>query len=96
MLLSADFSLRLPGFTLQAIKYIDEKSHDLRYVLKDRESGHVYLVVLFTLVLLGTEGEPIEKDEIEKQIHESQKANDENNGKLGKFDWASQPAVDGE
>ncbi|RMJ21061.1 hypothetical protein PHISP_08068 [Aspergillus sp. HF37] len=84
-----DFSLRLPGFTLHAIKYIDEKSHDLRYVLKDRDSGQVYLVVLFTLVLLGTESEPIEKDEIEKQSHESQKANDEHNGNLGKFDWAS-------
>lgn len=47
----ADFSLRLPGFNLQVAKYIDEKHHKLRYVLKNRKTGHVYLVVLFTLLL---------------------------------------------
>ena len=45
-----DFSLRLPGFTVHAVKYIDEKNHYLRYVLKDRNTGQVYLVILFTLV----------------------------------------------
>lgn len=77
----------MPGFTLHAAKYIDEKNHDLRYVLKDRKTGQVYLVVLFTLVLLGTEDEPSLKEEVEKQTHESQHANNERDGKLGKFDW---------
>lgn len=31
------------------IKYIDEKTHELRYVLKNRRTGDVYFVVLFTL-----------------------------------------------
>ena len=93
-LILADFSLRLPGFTVHAVKYIDEKNHDLRYVLKDRHTGQVYLVVLFTLVLLGTEDEPAHKEEIERRALESQKANDENDGKLGTFDWASEPELD--
>lgn len=84
----------MPGFTLHAVKYVDEKNHDLRYVLKDRSTGQVYLVVLFTLVLLGTEDEPSLKQEVTKQTHESLKANDENNGKLGQFDWQAQPSAE--
>ncbi|KAL4905388.1 hypothetical protein BDW74DRAFT_15996 [Aspergillus multicolor] len=45
-----EFTLRLPGFNINALHYIDEKTHSLRYVLKNRASGEVYLVVLFTLV----------------------------------------------
>lgn len=55
--------------------------------MKDRDTGQVYLVVLFTLVLLGTDDEPSHKDEITKQTRESLKANDEHAGKLGKLDW---------
>ncbi|KAK2767621.1 hypothetical protein FQN54_003779 [Arachnomyces sp. PD_36] len=44
-----DFSLRLPGFSLNVIKYVDEKTHELRYVLKNRKTGDVYFVILFTL-----------------------------------------------
>ncbi|KAI9739602.1 MAG: hypothetical protein M1834_006320 [Cirrosporium novae-zelandiae] len=49
-----DFSLKLPGFSLSVIKYIDEKSHTLRYVLKHRQTTDVYFVVVFTL-LFGEE-----------------------------------------
>ncbi|KAL4926607.1 DUF1769 domain-containing protein [Aspergillus undulatus] len=45
-----EFTLRLPGFNINALQYIDEKTHSLRYVLKNRASGEVYLVVVFTLV----------------------------------------------
>jgi len=31
----ANFSLRLPGFSISVAKYIDEKTHHLRYVLKN-------------------------------------------------------------
>jgi hypothetical protein len=48
--MSLDFSVRLPGFTLRVIKYVDEKTHELRYVLKNRRTGDVYFVILFTLV----------------------------------------------
>ncbi|KAK4187484.1 hypothetical protein QBC35DRAFT_233160 [Podospora australis] len=54
-----DFALRLPGFNLPIMKYWDgqglrthqKRSHQLRYVLRNRSTGEVYLVVLFTLHL---------------------------------------------
>ncbi|EAW06467.1 DUF1769 domain-containing protein [Aspergillus clavatus NRRL 1] len=88
-----DFSLRLPGFTVHATKYIDEKNHYLRYVLKDRSTNEVYFVVLFTLVLLGTEEEPGHKERIEQEIQESKARNEQTNGSLGKFDWEPEPAA---
>ncbi|KAL4796065.1 hypothetical protein BDV19DRAFT_388489 [Aspergillus venezuelensis] len=45
-----EFTLRLPGFNINALHYIDEKTHSLRYVLKNRATGDIYLVVVFTLV----------------------------------------------
>lgn len=78
-----DFSLRLPGFTLHATKYVDEKNHDLRYVLKNRETGEVYFVVLFTLVLVGTEQE---KEHI-KEAEDGTKETKEKDGNLGKIGW---------
>lgn len=61
-----DFSLRLPGFTVHVMRYVDEKNHDLRYVLKDGATGRVYLVVLFTLVLGRTDEETEHKEQIGK------------------------------
>ncbi|OAP62449.1 hypothetical protein AYL99_04652 [Fonsecaea erecta] len=49
-----DFSLKLPGFTLNVIQYVDSKTHELRYTLKNKRSGEVYGVVVFTL-LFGEE-----------------------------------------
>ncbi|OQU99593.1 hypothetical protein CLAIMM_05203 [Cladophialophora immunda] len=49
-----DFSLKLPGFTLNVIQYVDSKTHELRYTLKNKRSGEVYGVVVFTL-LFGPE-----------------------------------------
>ncbi|KAK0649022.1 hypothetical protein B0T16DRAFT_409298 [Cercophora newfieldiana] len=56
-----EFALRLPGFHLPIIKYWDgqglrqehqpKRSHQLRYVLRNRATGQPYLVVLFTLYL---------------------------------------------
>ncbi|KAK1752976.1 DUF1769-domain-containing protein [Echria macrotheca] len=55
-----EFALRLPGFSLPIMKYWDgqglrengpKRSHQLRYVLRNRATGQVYLVVLFTLYL---------------------------------------------
>jgi hypothetical protein len=50
----ANFSLRLPGFSISVAKYIDEKTHHLRYVLKNRSTGEVLFVVFFKL-LFGEE-----------------------------------------
>ncbi|KAJ6134812.1 hypothetical protein N7523_001134 [Penicillium sp. IBT 18751x] len=46
--------LRLPGIKIRVLKYVNEKTHTLRYVFKDRENGEVYLVVLLKL-LFGQE-----------------------------------------
>ncbi|KAK4237521.1 hypothetical protein C8A03DRAFT_15931 [Achaetomium macrosporum] len=54
-----EFALRLPGFNLPIMRYWDgqglrhhrKRSHRLRYVLRNRSTGQIYLVVLFTLHL---------------------------------------------
>ncbi|KAB2577642.1 UPF0590 protein [Lasiodiplodia theobromae] len=48
------FALKLPGFSLGVLKYIDEKTHQLRWVFKDRITGEVYFCVIFNL-LFGEE-----------------------------------------
>jgi hypothetical protein len=58
-----DFSLKLPGFSLNVIKYVDEKTHELRYVLKNRTTDDIYAVVLFSL-LFGDE-----RDEFGQKDH---------------------------
>jgi len=65
-----DFSLRLPGFTVYATKYIDEKNHELRYVLKNRSTGDVYFVLLFTLLLNrpGQENLKLWDDNVEDEV----------------------------
>jgi hypothetical protein len=45
-----NFALKLPGFSLKVIKYVDQKSHNLRYVFKNRTTGDVYLNVNFGLL----------------------------------------------
>jgi hypothetical protein len=56
-----DFSLKLPGFSLNVIRYIDSKTHELRYTLKNKTSGEIYCVVLFTL-LFGDELKEAERE----------------------------------
>lgn len=76
--------MRLPGFNIPIIDHLDEENHQLRYVLKNRKTGDVYLVVLLTLLLLGTEdgehyaeseGEHIENED--KQGNQDQQQEDE-------------------
>ena len=52
-----NFALKLPGFSIKVIKYIDEKSHCLRYVFKNRKTGDVYFCINFNLLW----GEQLEK-----------------------------------
>lgn len=52
-----NFALKLPGFSIKVIRYIDEKSHTLRYVFKNRSTGDVYLCVCLNLLW----GEQLEK-----------------------------------
>ncbi|KAJ6113662.1 hypothetical protein N7523_006979 [Penicillium sp. IBT 18751x] len=57
-LVFSDFSLRLHGININVLKHIDENNHHLRYVLKNRDTDDIYLVLLFTLVLQETDKEP--------------------------------------
>ncbi|EXJ61344.1 uncharacterized protein A1O5_11902 [Cladophialophora psammophila CBS 110553] len=56
-----DFSLKLPGFSLNVIQYVDSKTHELRYTLKNKRSGEVYGVVVFTL-LFGEELQGVSRE----------------------------------
>ena len=49
----------------------DRKNHDLRYVMKDKETGNVFFVVVFTLHL---------KDDVEKDDAEAAKGTTANAG----------------
>ncbi|KAI9692695.1 MAG: hypothetical protein M1820_009445 [Bogoriella megaspora] len=57
-----NFALKLPGISISVAKYIDEKTHALRYVLKNRRTGELYFVVIFKL-LFGKEME----EELQRQ-----------------------------
>lgn len=59
-----DFSLKLPGFSLNVIQYVDLKTHELRYTLKNKTSGEVYCVVLFTLLF----GDELRQAEMEAEM----------------------------
>lgn len=79
-LIVIDFSVRLPGFDLHIMKYVNENNHELRYTLKDVSNGRVYVAVVFSVVLCETEG---------KKDH----SNSEQRGEsLGRFDWEPEPS----
>ena len=59
-----EFSLKLPGFSLNVLKYVDSKTHELRYTLKNKRTDEVYAVVLYTLLF----GEDLVKAEKDNQI----------------------------
>jgi hypothetical protein len=62
-----NFRLKLPGFSIKVIKYIDDKTHNLRWVFKDMKTGDVYFVVNLTL-LFGEELKAALRDEEMKSI----------------------------
>ncbi|KAL4871401.1 hypothetical protein BDV12DRAFT_164225 [Aspergillus spectabilis] len=80
-----EFTLRLPGFNINALNYIDEKTHSLRYVLKNR-NGDVYFIVVFTLV--HEEDHPLISGE-----GEGKKVEEKDTGKGGRFDWEEVPSA---
>lgn len=44
-------ALKLPGFSLSVVKYLNDKTHSLRYVFKNVETGELYFVVVLTLLI---------------------------------------------
>ncbi|CCF32857.1 hypothetical protein CH063_05161 [Colletotrichum higginsianum] len=92
----ANLALRLPGFQLAIMKYWDGQG--LRYVLRNKSTGDVYLVVLFTLYLKddvnedGTlkagadsskSGHPLPPSKDEHESHDEEKALEEARKKMG-------------
>lgn len=67
----SNFSLRLPGFSVSVAKYVDEKTHHLRFVLKNRATDEVVFVVFFKL-LFG--------EELEKTLNKEERGQDESDG----------------
>jgi hypothetical protein len=47
---AADFALKLPGFSINCIRYVNDKTHRLRYVFKNGATGELYLCVVLTLL----------------------------------------------
>jgi hypothetical protein len=67
----ANFALRIPGFSISVVRYIDDKTHQLRYVLKNRATEEVLFVVIFTLLF----GHALEETlESEKKAEEPESA----------------------
>jgi hypothetical protein len=69
----AEFSLKLPGFSIKVIKYINDKTHNLRYVFKNNETKEVYFVVVITL-LYGEELQQALREEDERSRNASRDA----------------------
>ncbi|KAG5951380.1 hypothetical protein E4U58_001179 [Claviceps cyperi] len=50
-----NLALKLPGYNLPIIKYWDgqglRRSHELRYVLRNKQTGEAYLVIVFTIYM---------------------------------------------
>ncbi|KAF1953785.1 DUF1769-domain-containing protein [Byssothecium circinans] len=46
----ANFALRIPGFSISVVRYIDDKTHALRFVVKDKSTNEVLFVVIFNLL----------------------------------------------
>ncbi|KAL9052096.1 MAG: hypothetical protein Q9162_005613 [Coniocarpon cinnabarinum] len=72
-----NFALKVPGCSINVVKYIDDKSHAMRYVFKDVETGTVYLCVVLTLLFgkkleeeLAGAKEGMERDGVDEESKE--------------------------
>ncbi|CAK7212235.1 hypothetical protein SCUCBS95973_001394 [Sporothrix curviconia] len=76
----ADLTLRLPGFHLALLRYYASDKAEktcLRYVLRHRQTGRVYVVVVFSLVRVNKAGEEIAEEEEEGEEEEEEVVVDE-------------------
>ncbi|CAI6332082.1 unnamed protein product [Periconia digitata] len=62
----ANFALRIPGFSISVVRYIDDKTHALRFVLKDRSTDEVLFVVIFNLLFGQQLEETLQGEEKER------------------------------
>jgi hypothetical protein len=94
-----NYALKLPGFSFGVLKYINDRTHTTRFVLRSRKTGKVYVATTFRL-LYGEELEKAKKksasaasaaqtgetEEIESQrvnVAEDQQKEPLRNGNLG-------------
>ncbi|KAI4720970.1 hypothetical protein E4T48_02771 [Aureobasidium sp. EXF-10727] len=52
-----NYALKLPGFSFGVLKYINDRTHTTRFVLKSRKTGNVFVATTFRLLY----GEELEK-----------------------------------
>ncbi|KAF2753552.1 DUF1769-domain-containing protein [Pseudovirgaria hyperparasitica] len=64
------FALRLPGFSLGVLRYIDDKSHTLRYTCKNNKTGDVYFVVIFKLLFGEELRRALESDRVPSHVED--------------------------
>ncbi|GAB7357310.1 hypothetical protein MBLNU459_g8272t1 [Dothideomycetes sp. NU459] len=69
-----NYALKLPGFSLGVLRYINNQTHTLRFVMKNRKTGEAYLVVSFKL-LFG--------DELEQALAEDEASSGGAAGRAG-------------
>lgn len=55
-----NYALKLPGFSFGVLKYINDRTHTVRFVLKSRKTGNVFVATTFRL-LYGAELEKAKK-----------------------------------
>jgi hypothetical protein len=68
-----NYALKLPGFSFGVLKYINDRTHTTRFVLKSRESGEVFAATTFKLLY----GEELEKAKKGKSSSSSSHVEDE-------------------
>lgn len=63
-------------------------------MLKNKATDEVYLVVLFTLVLQGSEEEPAHREWAAQEGQRSKEEHEKADGKVGRFEWEAEPRAD--
>lgn len=86
--LDSQFALTLPGFSLKVIKYVGDRTHCLRYVFKNRQTGDMYFNVNFTLLwgeelqnALAKDDDELDSNEAISEANPSSKANEQGVGR---------------
>lgn len=84
-----NFSLKLPGLTINCIRYINDKTHKLRYVFKNSATGDLYFCVILTLLFGDDMQEALKEEDVrwanaEAAIHGSgqNSENEEHDGSV--------------
>lgn len=64
-----DYAVHVPGISMSVVKWIDDKTHTLRYVLKNRRTGTVYFEVVFQMLFGQMLEDALREDEKQKDFH---------------------------